>query len=130
MFLGTQECVTEGFLRVPWCRSAHTHIRVQRAVCMHQHVPESVPSNGHDVNVLHPSCMVLHLSHVGCNTPSQMRVFVIILKMAIGVSFTICRASCMHVQTQSFPILWLSSWPFDLHFQLSQVVSVPFGHVP
>ena len=41
VFSGTQKHVTEGFLRGPWCRSARTHIRVQRAVCVHRHLPES-----------------------------------------------------------------------------------------
>ena len=108
---------------------SHTHMCAARG--LHASAPSQVcPSNGHHANVSHPLRMVSRLSRVGCNTPSQTRVFIIILKIVNGMSFTIHRASFVHVQISSSPILWLSSWPFDLHFQLSQVVSVPFGHVP
>ena len=67
MFLGTQKCVTEGFLRGLWCQSTHTHICVQRAVCVCQHLPKSALPNSHDANVLHPLHVVSHLSRMGCN---------------------------------------------------------------
>ena len=62
---------------VPEC--SQTHTCAVHGLCVSA-PPESALSNWHDVNVSRPLHMVSHLSHVGCNTPSQTRVFIIILK--------------------------------------------------
>ena len=57
-------------------KRSHTHM----CAALGLHVlapPESALSNGHNANVL-------HLPHMGCNTPSQTRVFFIILKRQLA----------------------------------------------
>ena len=116
----------EGFLRGPWCQRARTHICVQCTICVCRNLPKSA----------HPTVMTQTFRiqcawfHIYCAWGATLpirRGFHHNIKNVNGMSFTIRRASFVLIQTLSSPILWLSSRPFDLHFQLSQVVSIPFG---